>query len=85
MLTGVKGGSNDYYYYYRPGRADGPTPPTAATATTVTTATIAAVGSGNGNGSAVNGKASAKEDASTEDLFGETPDPHAPVDAPQKD
>ena len=82
VLTGVKGGSNDYYYYYRPGRADGPTPPTAATATT---ATVAAVGSGNGNGSAVNGKASAKEDASTEDLFGETPGPHAPVDAPQKD
>ena len=76
VLTGVKGATNDYYYYYQPGRAEGgaarPAVPTPAVN-----------GSTNGSNGAANGSKPPAPSASSDDIFGTEPLPTA--DAPKLD
>ncbi|MFN8024859.1 MAG: division plane positioning ATPase MipZ [Acidimicrobiia bacterium] len=69
VLSAVKGATNDYYYYYQPGRVDQPTG-----------APLASAPRANGNGSNGNGKGSGTgvivEPA--DDMFADTADPPAP-------
>jgi hypothetical protein len=48
VLSAVKGASNDYYYYYQPGRAGPARPPAGAETTTG----FITNGNGSGNGAA---------------------------------
>jgi len=76
VLSAVKGTSNDYYYYYQPGRADG-APRAAASAPPVNSA---ANGAANG---AVNGAGSSALPRSSDDLF--DAEPLTSADAPKPD
>jgi Mrp family chromosome partitioning ATPase len=61
VLTAVKGATNDYYYYYQPGRADGTASPSVP---------VSSKANGNGatNG-AVNGSRAAAKASGPDDLF----------------
>jgi len=77
VLTAVKGATNDYYYYYQPGRAEGGAPRPVPGSVT------AANGTTNGANGAANGSRPPVLGASSDDLFGAEPLPTA--DAPKPD
>jgi len=85
VLTAVKGATNDYYYYYQPGRIEGGVPRAAVpgSMSAANRATNGANGTTNGANGAANGSKSPPRGATSADLFGAEPLPTP--DAPKRD